>query len=104
MHQQALRIATLSFGIVLLFSGVSRAQSCSTAMLNGTYGGSFRGERLGLLSGSPPVLSPFPTANLIEGVEVFQFDGQGNMTNLNLAMRDGVPNALGQSGLTADGF
>jgi hypothetical protein len=68
------------------------------------YSVSFNGQRLGLLSGSPPTLARFATPSLINGVSVFTFDGEGNFSNLNFAMNNGVPNALGQPGLTPDGF
>jgi hypothetical protein len=88
----------------LVISSAAQAQQCSTKMLDGMYSGSFNGQRLGLLSGSPPTLTPFATPNVINGVGVFTFDGEGNFTDLNLAMNNGVPNALGQPGLTPDGF
>jgi hypothetical protein len=88
----------------LAISGAAQAQQCSTKMLNGMYSVSFHGERLGLLTGSPPTLTPFATPNLVDGIEVFTFDGEGTFTNLNFALRDGVPNSLGQPGLTPDGF
>jgi hypothetical protein len=96
-------IGALAAGLCVL-AGAAHAQGCSTGMLKGMYSLSFHGERLGLLSGSPPTLTPFTTPNLVDGVSVYEFDGQGNFNDLNFAMRDGVPNALGQPGLTADGF
>ena len=55
---------------------------------------------------NPPTSTPFPTGQSIaDGVAVYSFDGQGNFTDLNFAMRDGVPNVpAGTPGLTPDGF
>jgi hypothetical protein len=88
----------------LAIGSAAQAQQCSTKMLDGMYSVSFNGQRLGLLNGSPPILAPFATPSLINGVSVFTFDGEGNFSNLNFAMNNGVPNALGQPGLTPDGF
>ena len=60
----------------------------------------------GPASGNPPTSTPFPTGQSIaDGVAVYSFDGQGNFTDLNFAMRDGLPNVpAGTPGLTPDGF
>jgi hypothetical protein len=67
---------------------------------------SFHTVRLGLLTGSPPTVTPFPTGqSLADGVGVTYLDGQGNFTALDFAMRDGSPNVpAGTPGLTPDGF
>lgn len=104
MRKQFLKLIPTVFVSVVTLGGIAKAQSCSTEMQKGMYSVSFHGERLGLLSGSPPTLMPFATPNLIDVVQVYEFDGEGNFSDLNFAMRDGVPNALGQPGLTADGF
>jgi hypothetical protein len=96
-----------SIALMLLAScGIATADECSTAMLSGDYDASFHTVRLGLLSGNPPTSTPFPTGQSIaDGVAVYSFDGQGNFTDLNFAMRDGVPNVpAGTPGLTSDGF
>ena len=92
--------------MLLATGGIAAADECSTAMLSGDYDASFHTVRLGLLSGNPPTSTPFPTGQSIaDGVAVYSFDGQGNFTDLNFAMRDGVPNVpAGTPGLTPDGF
>ena len=100
------RAKLISAAIMLLVAcGVAAAQECSTAMLNGDYDASFHTVRLGLLSGNPPISIPFPTQSLADGIAVYSFDGQGNFTDLNFAMRDSSPNVPpGTAGLTPDGF
>ncbi len=78
--------------MLLAIGGIAAADECSTSMLNGEYDASFHTVRLGLLSGNPPTLTPFPTQSLADGVAVYSFDGEGNFTDLNFAMRDGSPN------------
>ena len=68
------------------------------------YSLSFHGQQTGLLSGTPPVLTPFAAPNLVDGIEIISFDGAGNLANLSLAVRNGASAAAGQSGLTANGF
>lgn len=83
--------------VLLATGGIAAADECSTAMLSGDYDASFPTVRLGLLSGNLRTLPAFPT--------VYSFDGQGNFTDLNFAMRDGVPNVpAGTPSLTPDGF
>jgi hypothetical protein len=91
--------------IFLATGGIASAQECSNFMLNGAYDANFHTVRLGLLSGNPPTSTPFPTQSIADGVAVYYFDGEGNFTGLNFAMRDGSPNVpAGTSGLTPDGF
>jgi hypothetical protein len=92
--------------ILLVTGGIAAADECSTAMLNGEYDASFHTVRLGLLTGNPTTVTPFPTGqSLADGVAVYSFDGEGNFTDLNFAMRDGSPNVpAGTPGLTPDGF
>ena len=91
--------------MLLASSSIAAADECSTAMLNGEYDASFHTLRLGVLSGNPPTLAPFPTQSVVDGVAMYVFDGEGNFTDLNFAMRDGSPNVpAGTPGLTPDGF
>lgn len=91
--------------IFLAIGGAASAQQCSTQILNGWYDSSFHTVRLGLLTGSPPTLAPFPTQSIVDGVSVYAFDGEGKFVALDFAMRDGQPNVpAGSAGLTPDGF
>jgi len=86
---------------------ISNAQQCSTGMLNGWYDASFHTDRLGLLTGNPATLAPFPTISLVDGVGVgvYDFDGIGTFNVMVYAQRDGQPNApAGTRGLSQDGF
>lgn len=96
-------IAAAALGILLMAaSRVAQAQDCSTATLHGRYSVSFHGEVLGMLSNG--AITPFPTPTLVDGVEIMNFDGAGNFTNLNLAVVNGVPAAAGTPGLNENGF
>jgi hypothetical protein len=87
---------------LLTISHAANAQKCSTETLEGLYSLSFHGETLGVLSGG--ALTPFATPNLVDGIEIMNFDGAGNFTNLSLAIRNGVPAAAGMPGLTENNF
>jgi hypothetical protein len=90
-------------GLPLVASaGGAQAQYCSTASLQGRYSVSFHGEVLGMLNNG--VLIPLPTPTLVDGVEIMNFDGAGNFTNLALAVGNGVPVAAGTPGLNENGF
>ncbi len=104
MRNRLPKLMPTALAAFLAIGGAAEAQECSTAALHGMYSLSFHGETLGVLSGTPPVLTPFASPNIVDGVEIITFDGAGGFQSLAFAMRNGVPVAAGQSGLNDNGF
>lgn len=96
----------LLFAVPFALAGVTKAHAdgCSNATLQGSFAMTFSGEVTGTLAGTPPVMTPFATPNMVSGVQIFSFDGAGNTEQLALAVRNGVPAAAGLPGLTENGF
>jgi hypothetical protein len=100
-----LRVAGVVLTALLATGGIANAQECSSGMLSGWYSAYFHTDRLGLLTGNPETLAPFPTVSLVDGLSVYDFDGIGRFQATVYAERDGAPNTpAGTPGLTKDGF
>jgi hypothetical protein len=78
---------------LLALGGVAQAQStdndrCSNSTLRGDYGFTVHGEFLGIVTASGPQFfsSPVP----IDGVAMTNFDGKGNLTQVDFVMVNGM--------------
>lgn len=84
---------TLAAAIALLaLSSAARAQStdndgCSNATLRGDYAFTVQGETLGLAGTPPQYLSTYIPVN---GVAMTSFDGNGNLTQVDFVMKNGI--------------
>lgn len=77
--------AAASVLVLALFAGPGLAQAapCSNATLKGDYGFTITGQILG-----------GPSAGLVAGVAMTSFDGDGNLTQVDHVVHNGVPPAL----------
>ncbi len=88
----------------MLATGISaaKADGCSNATLKGGYAFSLQGELLGVLQGS--TVLPFSAPLLTNGVAMTEFDGNGNLTQVDYVVRNGTLAATPSTPLTENGF
>jgi len=80
---------------------------CSIASLKGDYAFTLHGESTGVLvpqTGAPPRLIPFASPLPADGVAMTHFDGKGNLTQVDIVMRNGTSATTPTTPVTENGF
>lgn len=111
MNIKSCKVGFAAAVLFLAISGTAQAQiapheGCSNAALNGDYGFTVQGSSIGVLvpNGAPPV-RPFSTPMLANGVAMANFDGKGNVTQIDFVMHGGISAGVNPgTPLTPNGF